>query len=187
MAEIHIAVVGHHSREAHAQRLADTLNAHLFMDRLTLGATWNHLRALNWATQLSGHLIVLEDDAEPVPGFMNLATEAITRHPEDLISFYLGTDTRRLQRDITLDADYYPFRTLLHAVAYSLPIATIPTLKVSTRRVADEAIGSAWMAAQRRPILHATTSLVQHADAPSVEQAGRPRPPRRAWRLYEGV
>lgn len=182
-----VAVVGHVSREEQASRLASSLNARLFLDRLTLGATWNHLRALNWGSQYDEPLVVLEDDAEPVPGFLKLAEEAAERHPRDLLSLYLGTDSRRHQAEIDHTAETYPHRTLLHAVAYTIPGRDIAALRYSTRQVADEAIGRAWWAARQRPVLHLTTSLVEHADTLSVEQGGRRLPARKAWRLHEGV
>jgi len=192
---IHVAVIGHTSREAQAVDLADSLHAALFLDRLTLGSTWNHLRALNWGAAQDGHLIVLEDDAIPVPGFIALATDFIDQHPEDLTSFYLGHDSRHHQRLIPgwleqadrEGRDHITHPSLLHAVAYAIPCAKIPQLNYrATRFAADEMITHAWKPT-RRPVLYTIPSLVDHQDGPSIENRDRRQPGRTAWRPHEGL
>lgn len=174
---LHFAVIGHHSRQSRAEELADQLGAKLFLDHLTLGSSWNHLRALNWGSTLTGHLIVLEDDAEPVPDFTTRAEAFLTGHPDELVSFYLGTDNRRVQ--VTVDAlldeadthglDWITHSSMLHAVAYAIPCEQIRRLRFRPRFVADEMIGQAWT----RPIIYTVPSYVDHADAPSIENPSR--------------
>lgn len=185
---IHVAVVGHISRQERAESLAESLDAELFLDRLSLGATWNHLRALNWAAGLTGHLIVLEDDAVPVPGFADVATDWIERRPRDLISFYLGTGypphyQPRIATAIA-EADEAGRNTielpaLIHAVAYAIPCAAISGLNLNPRRPADLGLGLAW----GRTVIYTLPSLVDHADDHSIQNAGRRHAPRKAWRL----
>lgn len=189
---IHYAVIGHINRQQQAVDLAASLDAELFIDNLTLGATWNHLRALNWGATKTGHLAVLEDDAQPVPGFRNLAPEWTDRHPLDLISYYLGTGyPPQYQQKIVAalaqadrdERDYITLPTLIHAVAYVLPCTAIPTLPLSTRRVADYGLGQAWSKATGRPPIYTVPSIVDHADIPSVENPTRRLAARKAWRL----
>lgn len=180
---LHIAVVAHHSRQPRAERLATQLDAELFLDHLTLGSGWNHLRALNWGSQLTGHLLVLEDDAEPCNHFITHTAAAIAEHPDDLISYYLGTDTRPHQKHIPTwldeaheqDRNYLTHNHLLHGVAYSIPCHRIPTLHFNTKRVADDMVDRAW----KGRVIYTIPSHVDHADEPSIEN--QPRRPRKAW------
>ncbi|MEN8470171.1 hypothetical protein AAH476_37120, partial [Enterobacter cloacae subsp. cloacae] len=89
--DIKFVVVGHVSRIVHAQRLAALLDAHLLIDDGNHGANWNHRRALEWAAEQTCRVVVLEDDAIPVPGFIEKVTDWLARCPDDLMSFYLGT------------------------------------------------------------------------------------------------
>ncbi|MCI0246190.1 UNVERIFIED_ASMBLY: hypothetical protein E7W50_13600, partial [Cronobacter sakazakii] len=84
-------MVAHHSRHEQAKKLAESLDAYLLVDENSSGANWNHYRALQWAAEQSCRVVVLEDDALPVEGFQALATEWLSRFPDSLISFYLGT------------------------------------------------------------------------------------------------
>lgn len=189
---LHLAVVGHVSRLEQAEALAARFDAELFIDHLTLGSTWNHLRALNWGATKAGHLMVLEDDAEPVDGFLNLAGEWIDSHPDDLTSFYLGTGyppqyQPKIAAKLTEATDHITLPTLIHAVAYALPCSSIPGLPLTVSRPADYGLGQAWTRHTRRQVLYTVPSLVDHADTPSIENAGRRHTPRKAWRLHEGV
>jgi len=193
---IHVAVIGHHSRQEPAETLAATLDAELFIDRLTLGATWNHLRALNWGAGKTGHLIVLEDDAQPVSGFLDLASDWICRHPDDLTSFYLGTGKptsyqARIQAAITEattnGTDHITLPQLIHGVAYTLPTTATPKLTHNLRSAADFGLGRAWSTTTRRPILYTLPSLVDHADGPSIQQRGKVTPTRKAWRTWNAT
>jgi len=187
---IHVAVVGHASRQRTAEALAESLGAELFIDHLTVGATWNHLRALNWADARSGHVLVVEDDALPVPGFLDLAGAWLEQHPDDLTSFYLGTSyppnyQPQIAKAIEQAGDHITLPTLIHAVAYALPCRQIARLPLSVKKPADYGLGAAWVRHTRRRPLYTVPSLVDHADGASVENTGRRPLPRRAWRLHE--
>ncbi len=191
---IHVAVVAHVSRQPRAESLADSLGAELFLDRLTPGATFGHLNALNWGASKDGHLLVLEDDAEPVEGFLALAAEWINRYPDQLISFYLGTSYPPQYQGKIADAlaqadresrDYIDsLPTFIHAVAYSLPCQRIPTLRLNTRKAADYGLGHAWTTTTGRRPIYTVPSLVDHADMQSIENTGRRQHPRKAWRVH---
>ncbi|MBD4639416.1 hypothetical protein GUG46_19975, partial [Xanthomonas citri pv. citri] len=62
-----------------------------FMDEHSAGANANHLRALSWAAEQSDRVIIIEEDALPVDGFRDEAQDWLTRFPDNLCSFYLGT------------------------------------------------------------------------------------------------
>lgn len=182
---IHIAVVGHVSRQARAEALAESLAAELFLDTGTHGARWNHDRALTWGRPLKGHLLVVEDDAEPAPRFLEQVTQWVQDNPTDLISYYLGTGyppsyQPRVRQLLTTANDRIHLPTLIHAVAYSIPCNLIPRVRPGK---ADHALGRAWQLTTGRPIIYTVPSLVDHADTDSIQNAGHRALPRKAHRI----
>ena len=193
-AQVTFAVVGHHRRSEKAHRLAESLNAQLFIDDADHGANWNHLRAIKWAAGQSARVVVLEDDALPVEGFQALATEWLSRFPDSLISFYLGTGRPpQYQLEIATKliaadrerADYITMQRLVHAVCYSVPPKLIPKVlaRWDASKPADYAVGDACGG----PVIYPCNSLVDHADGLPVEKHPDRQPRRerrRAWRLH---
>lgn len=192
--DIKFVVVGHHTRTAHAQRLAALLDAHLLIDDGNHGANWNHRRALEWAAEQPCRVVILEDDALLVTGFAYKATEWLGRFPDALVSFYLGTGRPpQYQLDIATKliaadksrADYITLPRLIHGVCYSLPQQHIKRVldKWNHNKAADYAVGDAYGG----PVVYPCYSLVDHADGQTVEPArdNQPRTERRrAWRLH---
>ncbi|WP_438287001.1 hypothetical protein [Enterobacter hormaechei] len=186
-------VVGHHTRLGHAQRLAALLDAHLLIDDGNHGANWNHRRALEWAAEQTCRVVVLEDDAIPVPLFAELVVDWLTRFPEALVSFYLGTgrppqyQIQIAERLIVADktqADYITLPRLIHGVCYSVPPQHIERVlsRWDSSKPADYAVGDAWGGS----VVYPCYSLVNHADLPTVERHPDSAPRterRRAWRL----
>ncbi len=194
MAEvIKFVVVGHHTRLGHAQRLAALLDAHLLIDDGNHGANWNHRRALEWAAEQPCRVVVLEDDAIPVPLFAELVVDWLTRFPEALVSFYLGTgrppqyQMQIAERLIVADktqADYLTLPRLIHGVCYSVPPQHIERVlsRWDSSKPADYAVGDAWDGS----VVYPCYSLVDHADGEPVEHHPDSAPRterRRAWRL----
>lgn len=182
---IHTAVIGHHSRQADADTLATHLNARLFLDAGEHGARWNHERALRWGQTLDGHLLVVEDDAQPIEGFIEQVTHWVQSNPTDLISYYLGTGypptyQPRILQLLATAADRIYLPTLIHAVAYSIPCHMIPAVGPGK---ADTALGKAWRQATGQPIIYTVPSLADHRDTSSIENTGRRHLPRRAHRI----
>ncbi|TYD48350.1 hypothetical protein, partial [Cronobacter sakazakii] len=175
--QVRFVIVAHHSRHEQAKKLAESLDAYLLVDENSSGANWNHYRALQWAAEQSCRVVVLEDDALPVEGFQALATEWLSRFPDSLISFYLGTGRPpQYQLEIATKliaadrerADYITMQRLVHAVCYSVPPKLI--LKVLARwdasKPADYAVGDACGG----PVIYPCNSLVDHADGLPVEK-----------------
>lgn len=189
-------VVAHHARATAAARLAHTINGHLFMDHGTYGEWANHQRALEWAAQQNTtHVIALQDDAEPIPNFTTHALEAITRQPDTLISFYIGTTrpraaavTHATQRAQHANASWLTAPTLYWGVGIAIPTTDItPMLEWSKRSTLpyDQRIGH-WYRTQGRTIQYTWPSLIDHHDGPTLVQHadGRPRTkPRRAHQV----
>lgn len=193
---IKFVVLGHHSRRSMAIRLAERLNAHLLIDEGDNGANYNHRRAIEWAAEQNCRVVILEDDALPVANFTHLVTEWLTRFPDNLCSFYLGTGRPpQYQLQIAANlieadrvrADHIMLPRLIHGVCYSVPPAQLArTLqRWDIRKPADYAVGDACGGS----VVYPCESFVEHDDGPSVE---RPRnnmarsERRRAWRLHRG-
>ncbi|HAS0869465.1 TPA: hypothetical protein I3305_004786 [Enterobacter hormaechei subsp. oharae] len=191
--EIKFVVVGHHSRTGHAQRLAALLDAHLLIDDGSHGANWNHRRALEWASEQTCRVVVVEDDAMPVGLFFTSVTSWLNRFPESLVSFYLGTgrppqyQMQIAERLIVADktqADYITLPRLIHGVCYSVPPQHIERVlsRWDRSKPADYAVGDACGGA----VVYPCYSLVEHADGEPVERHPDSAPRterRRAWRL----
>lgn len=196
-----IVIVGHHARKAQAERLALRMHARLILDDQDRGALWGHQMALSWAAMQDERVVIMEDDAEPVADFRDLARKCLGRFQFELVSFYLGTGRPKQWQTVIgseikaadgRGQDYIKLRQLIHGVCYSIP--SINVCDVLTRmggsQAADYAIGTAWRKVSGRDVVYTLPSLVDHADGPSVERHPdrEPRTERRkAWRLYEHV
>ncbi|OPJ96476.1 hypothetical protein [Serratia marcescens] len=192
-AQIKFVVVGHHSRRTQAAALARSLQAHLLIDEGDNGANWNHRRALEWAAAQLCRVVVVEDDAEPVPNFLTQVEEWLQRYPDSLVSFYLGTgrppqyQMQIAERLIVADktrADFITLPRLIHGVCYSVPRQQIERVlnRWDARKPADYAVGDAYAG----NVIYPCWSLVDHADGDPVESHpdGSPRTERRrAWRI----
>lgn len=192
-AQVKFVVVGHNSRFASASLLAGELGAHLLIDEGNHGANWNHRRAIEWAAEQTCRVVVLEDDALPVPGFADKVADWLARFPDDMMSFYLGTGRPpQYQKEIAgmlVDADrvcgdHIVMSKLIHGVCYSPPQNRLPRMLSAwnTTLAADYAVGEAYGGR----VVYPCYSLVDHADLPTIERHpdNEPRTERRrAWRL----
>ncbi|MCU2854007.1 hypothetical protein N8S22_23505 [Enterobacter hormaechei subsp. hoffmannii] len=191
--QVKFVVVGHYTRFASAALLAGELGANLLLDEWSHGANWNHRRALEWAAEQSCRVVVLEDDALPVPGFADKVADWLARFPDDMLSFYLGTGRPpQYQKEIAgmlVDADrvcgdHIVMSKLIHGVCYSPPPCRLASMLNSWNKTlaADYAVGEAFGGR----VVYPCYSLVDHADLPTVERHpdNEPRTERRrAWRL----
>ncbi|MHA8112657.1 hypothetical protein ACX122_05990 [Kosakonia cowanii] len=191
--QVSFVVVGHHARRKQAERLAESLTAHLLVDEFGMGANWNHRRALEWAAEQNNIVVVLEDDALPVECFQVLIREWLARFPDALISFYLGTgrppqyQMQIAERLIVADktrSDYITLPKLIHGVCYSVPPQHICRVleRWDSGKPADYAVGDAWGGA----VIYPCWSLVDHEDGQPVERHPDAAPRterRRAWRI----
>ncbi|EKM5720822.1 hypothetical protein MMK50_004550 [Enterobacter cloacae] len=191
--QVKFVVVGHHSRHKQALRLAESIDAFLLIDNGNHGANWNHRRALEWAASQPCRVVVLEDDALPVIGFNEKVTDWLTRFPDDMLSFYLGTGRPpQYQKEIAgmlveadrVNADYLVLSKLIHGVCYSPPRGRLVRMLNAWNKTlaADYAVGEAFGGR----VIYPCYSLVDHADMQTVERHpdNEPRTERRrAWRL----
>jgi len=131
--------------------------------------------------------IVLQDDAVPIPGFLEHAADALEYAEGSLVSFYVGTGRGRPAGvvDAIAGADAYNLAwlgcdALLWGVALALPTKLVPEMLEATAQLGlryDTRIG-AWAAKRSIPIRYTWPSLVDHADVPSIAQAGRKANPK---------
>lgn len=171
-----------------------------FVDFDHAGSLWNHLRALEWAARQNVRIIIMEDDAMPVDGFLRTARTWLDLLPDELVSFYLGRGApvyrqREIASKITdaekRGADTVKLDGLLHGVCYSVPTMKIPGMLVRITNVgrlspSDATIGEAWRAETGRDVVYTLPSLVEHdCTLPCIHQhrGRRPSTKRRAWRL----
>ena len=191
-----VAVVAHPARLGAAEKLAADLSAGLFVDEYGMGEWENHARALAWAAEgPSSHVLVVQDDAVPIPGFLRLAAEAVEQYPDGPIGFYVGRQRpirRTVERAVRTaeqqGASWLEHRSLLWGVATSVPVADIPLFLEwarSSRLPYDERLGE-WYRRRGVPVRYTWPSLVDHADGPSVITGRAARAPGRvAWRVGE--
>ncbi|ORM66144.1 hypothetical protein [Pantoea rwandensis] len=177
-----------------AASLAEALpNYQIFVDHESKGANANHLRALRWASTQDCRVVIMEDDALPVPDFASKVTQWLERFPDDLCSFYLGTGrppqyqmeivSKLISADVR-HADYITINRLIHGVCYSVPQSKLQHVinRWNHGSPADYAVGDACGGA----VVYPCYSLVDHADVATVERHpdNTPRTERRkAWRL----
>lgn len=195
MSEIKFVVVGHHTRRHQAEQLAWMLRAHLLIDEGQHGANWNHRRAIEWASEQSCRVVIVEDDALPVSGFTDKVADWLARFPDDLLSFYLGTGRPpQYQLEIAMklieadkrQGEYITMNRLIHGVCYSVPQSKLQQVisRWNHGAPADYAVGDACGGS----VIYPCYSLVEHADAPAVERHPDNTPRnerRRAWRLAQ--
>ena len=192
-----LAIIAHVSRAERAAELQRTCaGSVLFLDDGTLGAARNHQRALAFAADVGEPLVVIEDDAILMPNFGELALAWVTRFPERLISFYLGTGHPPAWQEIIADrlaaadaagSDYLELEQLIHGVCYFVPRPDQLISQIDPRQqAADFAIGDAYRKLTGLPVLYPTSSLVDHPDTDSVDKDAAVlaiMEPRHAWRL----
>lgn len=187
-------IVGHHSRIDWIGQLQDAIpGAAAIIDNADEGAHAGHRKALEVAQAAGERCIIIEDDAIPVVGFMQLAEQWCDKFPDNLISFYLGTGrpvSWQARVDDALERTAGPFiilPRLIHGVCYSIPTAHVERVLKRMQDSddgADFAIGRAW----GRSVIYPVESLVEHRDGLSVERHPdrEPRTERRVARNLAG-
>lgn len=191
------AVVGHEKRLLEATTLANSIGAVLALDDGSLGAAGNHTQAWELTTARDSEwAAVLEDDAQPVRGFLAQAEQALTVAPEPVVSFYLGrTRPVRWQDRIsraTILADQHASCWIIsthtiHAVALAIHTDVREDWldwAHSSNLPPDERM-AAWCIARDHKVAFTWPSLVNHADGPTLvkhKSTGGTTAPRKAWR-----
>ena len=191
-----VGVVAHTLRADQARQLAKTVNANfLSIDDGSLGCDDNHEAVqAHLAALTSTWSVILEDDAQPVPGFRQQLVEALPLSPSPIVSMYLGKcrppwAQRHVQSAIEAadleNADWIIGTHLLHGVGYAIRTELLPSLMhYPTPLPVDQHI-TRWAQAFGHTIAYTWPSLVDHKDQPTIvnHPDGHPRPPGRvAWK-----
>lgn len=172
---IEIRILTTSERLTTARELSNTLpNSELFIDENLFGAKWNHMRALSSPPQEgTTHIIIMEDDAQPVEDFLTKASEWLEVFPKDLISFYLGKGKpalwqRKVDYALMRRPSYIELEALIHGVCYVIPAQAYELFAIDTLTdTAELAVGELWTTTTERTIIYTTKSLVQHTGNPN--------------------
>lgn len=138
------------------------------------------------------HVLVIQDDAQPVPGFSEAVVKIAERHPSTPVCLFMGAapaSTAAAIRRANLRRRYQP---LLPSPFVPLVACLWPTLQArsflywargnKTTR-ADDGNAAKWMKAARQQFLVAVPSIVEHNDfTPSVKGGRDHRPGAESWR-----
>lgn len=143
------------------------------------------------AHRTSDWIVVLEDDAIPVPDFRAQLAQALTAAPTPVVSLYLGRKrppqwqqrvSAALRRTFADDACWITANHMLHAVAIAVRADLVPSLLAHRTRLPWDEHFTTW--AQRHGVSYTVPSLVDHADTGTLiaHRDGEPRPCGRvAW------
>lgn len=91
MTALSIVVCAHHLRREMAEKLAAELDCPISMDDGDLGSNHNHDRALKMAINQDRNadwILVIEDDAQPIPDFLDQAAAALAAAPGPFVSLH---------------------------------------------------------------------------------------------------
>lgn len=195
--------MAHTARWDDAIRLADCTGAIIFPDDGTLGCDGNHRNA--WAALATMRTsyprppwsVVLEDDAQPVDGFLDQLDAVLAAAPTPIVSLYLGHSRpptwqpwirQQTIRATQADSCFIHCKRMLHAVGIAMHTRMIPDMLTAVADLdglpMDEAI-TEYARGAGYAISYCWPSIIDHADGPTLvaHRDGRPRDePRRAWR-----
>jgi GR25 family glycosyltransferase involved in LPS biosynthesis len=195
---ITIGVVAHEKRRDHAEQLATLIEADVVMmdDRTQhLGCEANHRRTWHALSNSSTEwVVVLEDDAIPVPDFRHQLTQALAVAPTDIVSLYLGRSKptywqpqiERFTQQADHDgAHWITSPTAIHAVGLAVRTTTLQHHRHNVWLPPDQAL-TRWAEKNGHLISYCWPSLLEHADLPTTirqHRDGMARTPGRvAWR-----
>lgn len=191
--KIGVSIMAHTKRAAMAMALADTLgDAEIAWDNGELGEVRCGDRAWQAHEPSTDWWIVLQDDAQPVDGFLQHAADALACAPEhSIVSFYtgkgrpiplqVGAAVAQAQRR---GAAWIAHHSLLWGVGVAMPTRAVPVfLRWGEQQdgLYDKRL-SRFAQTSGATVLYTQPSLVDHADGPSLLTADT-AVERKAWRI----
>lgn len=152
----------------------------------------NYRRCLDYDGDAS-HLLVLQDDAIPAPGFADAVEMIAARHPDTPVCLFMGAlpaSTASLVRRAKPEVRYVPLQvgSFVPLVAVLWPTHVAKAFRDWSETAlhltrADDGNASKWVRRTRQQILVAVPSIVQHDDdAPSVKGGRAHVPWQEKWR-----
>lgn len=194
------------SRISLASDLAHRVGGKIIVDPVGDGtersATDNHVRAMLSADRSSGWVVVMEDDAVPIPDFNNILNNQLQKAPyrDCIISLYLGQQRPpRIQTTIERtilgapdDMSWLQSRFLYWGVAVCVPSHLIDSMagySLTSHRPWDTGVGS-WAYLNSVPVMYTWPSIVDHLDEETTinheDGMGREQG-RKAWKVGKPI
>ena len=189
-------VQGHPSRNAlhdRLVRLLSPLQTEVLVHESDPPNPWeNYRRCLDYQGDAS-HLLIVQDDAIPAPGFSAAVEKIAERHPDDPVCLFLGAfpaSTATLVRRAKPTVRYVPLTqsSFMPLVCVLWPVAvarSFLTWSEGSRRMtrADDGNAARWLRATRQQVWVSVPSLVQHDDGQPSVKGGRSHVPwQEKWR-----
>lgn len=187
-------VMAHTARLEKAQDLCEQVKGSLIVDDGSKGENRNGDDAWAAGDPKSDWIVVLQDDAVLVDGFLDAVPEALSEAPETAVSLYVGTGRpmpRKVERAVALalmtGTSWLEHKTLLWGVGVAMPGSQVPNFlrwAPSCDLAYDSRIGAYWLR-KGIPIRYTFPCLVDHRDEQTLlnHPWGRPTVPRKAWQL----
>ncbi len=154
---------------------------------------WANYRACLDYQGDTSHLLIVQDDCLPSPGFASAIEVIAARHPDDPVCLFMGsfpastaTRVRRSKPDVRYvplgPTSFMPLVCVLWPVAAARSfLAWSTTAQKMTR--ADDGNAARWIRATKQQVWVATPSIVQHDDGQPSVKGGRIHVPwAEAWR-----
>lgn len=177
-------IVTHPARIHWAEELAADTGGTIVLDTDGLGAGGNHRRALEVGIDTGAdHLLVLEDDALPVPGLLGHVERAIEHRPNQILGLYVGNLYPRAHRvDQAVEeadrvgASWLTYTGLMWGVATVWPRLTAAMfLEHDHSTHLWDIHVRAWCQRNRHEVAYCWPSLVDHRDTDSVIERTVPK------------
>lgn len=186
MASYTLGVVAYVTRQKQIEYLRNEVYPDLIeVDDGTFGVTGNHNLTLAKLYEYGRRcgcewLVVLEDDAQPVPGFHRQLSAALDVAPSPIVSLYNGSghpahrqaafaDLAKRQ-----DVHWIIHRDLRHAVGYALHMEVIELglidhmIEMDRQRWAPDDAITKFARRWEKPVAYANPSIVDHEDGPAT-------------------
>lgn len=193
MPSLSIAICAHVARKQQAQDLSRQLLCPIALDEGDRGAVVNHDMALRLAAMVPADwVIVMEDDALPIPDFRQQAAAALDTCPAPFASLYygyLGSPDGDIGAQLTEgDPNWFMRQGLSSAVCVAIRYEKVGSVLNQVRQIteelpADHRWAEAFNALGHRWVPHVNPSLVDHADEGSLIAGNTEGFPRRAYRV----
>ncbi len=187
---IHCRIQAHPSRTHCHERLLhllEPLSADLLVHSSDPPDPWaNYRRCLEYDGDAS-HLLVVQDDAIPAPGFASAAIRIAERNPDSPVCLFMGSlpaSTASLVRRAKPDVRYVPlvlssFMPLVCVLWPTHVARSFLDWSATSGRMtrADDGNAARWLRATRTPVLVSVPSIVQHDDGEPSVKGGRDHVP----------
>ena len=192
--KVSYVVMAHVARLEQAQALCELVKGSLVVDDGSKGENRNGDDSWAAGDPTADWIVVLQDDAVPVDGFLDAVPDALAHAPETAVSFYVGTGRPmqlQVERAVVQAREsgsaWLEHKTLLWGVGVAMPahrvagfLAWAPLCDFAY----DSRIGAFWHR-QLVPVRYTFPCLVDHEDGETLLKHpwGPPKAPRRAWQV----